>query len=95
MIMRVVSRRYFQAMGMQFVDGALKPLPNGQWAVLPVEQQLDAVLYLGTGAEDARIQRSNEPCSRPGFLEERLRRITLTGIPRFEADAIEKLCAAP
>ena len=63
--------------------------------MLPIEQQLDAVLYFGTSAEDVRIQPSNAPCARPGFLKERLRRITLTGIPRFEAEAIEKLCAAP
>jgi hypothetical protein len=80
---------------MQIVDGAMKPLPPGEWAVLPIEQQLDAVLYFGTSAEDVRLQYSNEPCTRPGFLKERLRRITLTGIPRFEAEAIEKLCATP
>ena len=77
---------------MQIVDGAMKPLPASEWATLPVEQQMDAVMYFGTSAEDQRLQPSKEPCSRPGFLEERLRRITLTGIPRFEAEAVQKLC---
>jgi hypothetical protein len=80
---------------MQVVGGEIQPLPPDQWASLPVEEQLDAVLYLGTSAEDVRIQRSNDVCSRPGFLTERLRRIKLTGIPHFEAEAVEKLCAAP
>jgi hypothetical protein len=80
---------------MQVVGGAMKPLPADAWAPLPVEQQLDAVIYFGTGAEDVRLQPSNALCSRPGFLEERRRRITLVGIPRFELEAIEKLCAAP
>ena len=80
---------------MQVVDGAMKPLAADQWAALPIEQQLDAVIYFGTSAEDVRIQSSNEVCSRPGFLKERLRRIALVGIPRFEAEAIEKLCATP
>jgi hypothetical protein len=32
-------------------------------------------------------------CAEPGFLEERLRRIALTGIPTFEADVVKKVCA--
>ena len=80
---------------MQIVDGAMKPLPAEAWTALPVEQQLDAVIYFGPSADDVRIQPSTEPCAQPGFLEERLRRIILVGIPRFEAEAIEKLCAAP
>ena len=90
-----VGRLYPKRPRMQVANGQMKPLAANEWAVLPIEQQLDAVLYFGPTADDVRIQRSNEPCSRPGFLQERLRRITLTGIPRFEAEAIEKLCAAP
>jgi hypothetical protein len=87
-----IARLFPNRPRMQFVDGAMKPLEKSAWAPLPVEQQLDAVIYFGTGAEDQRLQPSNAPCSRPGFLEERLRRITLTGIPRFEAEAVQKLC---
>jgi hypothetical protein len=91
-----IARLFPNRPRMQVVDGAMKPLAADAWLPLPVEQQLDAVIYFGTSAEDVPIQRSNEPCSRPGFLEERLRRIiTLTGIPRFEAEAIQKLCATP
>ena len=87
------GRLYPKRPRLQVVDGKPKPVPVEAWTPLPVEQQLDAVTYFGTSAEDERIERSNEPCSRPGFLPERLRRIALTGIPRFEAEAIEKLCA--
>ena len=90
-----IARLFPNRPRMQFADGAMKPLQPGDWAPLPIEQQLDAVIYFGTNADDQRIQPSNAPCSRPGFLEERLRRITLTGIPRFEAEAIQKLCATP
>jgi hypothetical protein len=90
-----IARIYPNRPRMQVVDGALKPIAPDAWAPLPIEQQLDAVLYFGTSAEDVRLQPSKEPCSRPGFVKERLRRITLTGIPRFEAEAIEKLCATP
>jgi hypothetical protein len=88
-----IARLYPNRPRMQIVDGAIKPLAADAWAPLPVEQQLDAVIYLGTSAEDVRIQPSNSVCARPGFLKERLRRITLVGIPRFELETIEKLCA--
>ncbi len=90
-----IARLFPNRPRMQFVDGAMKPLAASDWAPLPVEQQLDAVIYFGATAEDQRLQPSNAPCSRPGFLEERLRRITLTGIPRFEAETVQKLCATP
>jgi hypothetical protein len=73
-------------------NGKLEPVPKDQYATLPVAQQLDAVLYLGPASREP-IPPSAEPCKRPGFLEERLRRIlTLTGIPKFEAENIQKLC---
>jgi len=75
------------------VNGKPEPLPKDQYATLPVAQQLDAVLYLGPASREP-ITPSAEPCKRPGFLEERLRRIALTGIPKFEAENIQKLCAA-
>ncbi len=77
----------------RIVDGRIAPLPKEEYAALPIDQQLDAVLYLGV-TKEAAIAPSSEPCRQPGFLEERLRRITLTGIPAFEAEAIRKLCAA-
>lgn len=79
----------------QIIDGAIKPLAREAWAPLAVEQQLDAVIHFGERADDTHVTPSKDVCTRPGFLAERLRRIALTGIPRFEAEAIEKLCAAP
>ena len=76
------------------VDGKMVPLPKDRYSTLPIERQLDAVLYLGPPSSEP-IAPSAEPCKRPGFLEERLRRIALTGIPKFEAEAIRKLCGGP
>jgi hypothetical protein len=78
----------------RIANGKPEPLPKDQYATLPVEQQLDAVLYLGPSSREP-IAPSAEPCKRPGFLKERLRRITLTGIPKFEAENIQKLCGEP
>jgi hypothetical protein len=90
-----VARLYPTLTRMQVADGAMKPLPQDSWTPLAIEQQLDAVVYLGPSADDTRLERPRAVCARPGFRDERLRRIALTGIPRFEADAIEKLCPAP
>jgi hypothetical protein len=73
------------------VNGKVQPLPKERYAKLPIEQQLDAVLFLGPNDRQP-IAPSAEVCKRPGFVEERLRRIALTGIPPFEAENIRKLC---
>lgn len=75
------------------VGGRPVPVAKDDYATLAIQEQLDAVLYLGPDSRGP-IEPSAEPCRRPGFLEERLRRIALTGIPAFEADAVRKLCGA-
>jgi len=79
-------------MGMR--DGRLAPIPEAEWRKLAVQDQLDAVLYLGPQAALTRTTPSGARCAEPGYLEERLRRIALTGIPSFEADRARQVCAA-
>jgi len=82
------------ALARMMVKGdALVPLPRAQWLSMPVEEQLDAVLYLGPAARMTEITTPAQACAQPGFLEERLRRIALTGIPAFEADRVKQVCA--
>jgi hypothetical protein len=76
---------------MALKDGAFVPLPREQWSALPVEEQVDAVLYLGPKA--TMVEVPARACAEPGFLEERLRRIALGGIPAFEADRLERICS--
>jgi hypothetical protein len=38
------------------------------------------------------VSLSKAICADPRYIEERLRRIALTGIPQFEADRVKKLC---
>jgi hypothetical protein len=73
--------------------GAVVPVPREQWLPMRVEDQLDAVLYLGPKAEMTEAPTPPDACAGPGFLEERLRRIALTGIPAFEAERVKQLCA--
>ena len=89
-----VSRLTAYRARVRFVDDKPVPVAKEEYATLPIQEQLDAVLYLGPDSRQP-IEPSAEPCRRPGFLEERLRRITLTGIPKFEADFVRKLCGAP
>jgi hypothetical protein len=78
---------------MTLKDGALVPLPREQWTALPVEDQVDAVLYLGPKSAMTDAEVPARACAEPGFLDERLRRIAVTGIPAFEADRLRQVCA--
>lgn len=72
---------------------AMVPVPREEWRSLPVQEQLDAVLYLGPQAQMTGTLTPAKACADPGFLDERLRRIALTGIPSFEADRVRAICA--
>jgi hypothetical protein len=74
-------------------EGQLAPVPEGEWASLAIADQLDAVLVLGAEpAGEAPVP--PQACRAPGFLEERLRRIAVAGVPAFEADRIKAVCGA-
>lgn len=75
-------------------DGRLVPIPEADWRKLAVQDQFDAVLYLGPQATLTTTTPSGARCSEPGYLEERLRRIALTGIPAFEADRARQVCGS-
>jgi hypothetical protein len=74
-------------------DSKIMPIPRSEWRTLRTEDQLDAVLYLGppSAMTEARLPRT--VCSQPGYLDMRLRRIALAGIPQAEADKLKELCA--
>lgn len=78
-----------------FRDGAMVPVPQDQWRTLAIEDQLDAVLYLGAPDAMLQVEPPARACAGAGFLDERLRRIALTGIPAFEADRVRRLCGQP
>ncbi len=67
-------------------------VPREQWRRLRAEDELDAVLYLGPRSAMTQLPLSTSICSDPRYIEERLRRIALTGIPAAEADRVKQLC---
>jgi hypothetical protein len=67
------------------------PIPKEQWKTLRAEDQFDAVLFTGTGPSpilDIELTR----CAEKADFQEHLRRMDVSGIPRFEADRLKKLC---
>ena len=72
-------------------DGKMTPVPESAWRKLPAEEQFDAVLYLGA-SPTASEPLSRELCSEPGYVEMRLKRISLAGLPPPEAQRVKTLC---
>jgi hypothetical protein len=75
-------------------DGSLVPVPRDQWIQIRIEEQMDAMVYLGPkSTAPPPPPLSPSICSDPGYLDTRLARMALTGIPQFEADRLEQFCA--
>lgn len=79
-------------MRMKFEGDKPAPVPREQWGKLRAEDQFDAVLYLGPNSAMTQMPLSPQICSDPSYIEERLRRIALTGVPPAEAERVKKLC---
>ena len=63
-----------------------------QWRSLRAEDQLDAVLYLGPRSTLTTAPFPRRICADRRYIEERLRRIALTGIPPVEAERVKQHC---
>ncbi|HEV8393441.1 MAG TPA: GNAT family N-acetyltransferase [Vicinamibacterales bacterium] len=75
-------------------DGKIVLIPKEQWKELPLEEQFDAVLYLGA---DVLASPSPQPtpspiCSNAAFLKERLRRMEIGGAPGPALQDLRKRC---
>jgi hypothetical protein len=76
-------------------DGTISPVPRAQWRSLKMEDQFDAVLYVGPKASItfAPHRLSSKLCRDPAYIATRLARIALVGLPASEADRLKKLCS--
>jgi hypothetical protein len=72
-------------------------VPRDQWRSLNMEDQFDAVLYLGPRSTITVAPRhlSPELCADPEFLPKRLARLALTGLPAIEVERLKQLCQSP
>jgi hypothetical protein len=67
------------------------PIPRAQWKRLRAEDQFDAVLYLGKGPSPV-VEPEPARCADKADLEERLRRIAVSGLPPVEAERLKSFC---
>lgn len=69
------------------------PIPRNEWRTLRMEDQFDAVLYLGHPSTITFSQPSGTLCADPDHVKTRLARIALVGLPQSEADQLKQICA--
>jgi hypothetical protein len=74
-------------------DGSFVAIPREQWIQLRTEDLLDAMLYLGPKSAAALAPLSPAICTEPGYLDTRVARMALAGIPQVEADHLKQFCA--
>jgi hypothetical protein len=73
-------------------DGRVVQIPREEWRPLRAEEQFDAVLYLGPPS--TAIGLSQAICSEPGYVEMRLKRLAVAGLPPPLAAELKQHCAA-
>jgi hypothetical protein len=72
-----------------YLGTGVDTLPE-QWRV-PMEDQFDAVLYLGPPSAITFVQPSPWPCSNTAFVE-RLRRMALSPLSQSQAERLKRSC---
>jgi hypothetical protein len=74
-------------------DGVLVPIPRAQWISVRMEEQFDAVLYLGPASTLRYMSWSRRICSDRDYVEMHLRRMAIARLPKSETDKLTELCA--
>jgi hypothetical protein len=76
-------------------DGKFAAIPREEWRTLRMEDQFDAILYLGPPSAMTNAQPSRALCSDPVYVRTRLARMALVGLPPPEIDRLKQLCSVP
>lgn len=74
--------------------GTRTPIPRHQWRVRNMEDQFDAVLYLGPSSSITIAQLPHALCADAAYMEMRLRRMALMPGGQGQIDALKSYCAA-
>ena len=72
-------------------NGQLVPLPREAWKVMRMEEQFNALLYLGPTSSMTSVQVPAALCKDAQFINTRLQRLARVG-PPVEADRLRKTC---
>ena len=75
-------------------DGKLVPVPRDQWVTVRLEEQVDALLALGPSSSKTIAPIPPRICADRAYMEQRLQRIVLAGLPPGEAERLQQFCAA-
>jgi hypothetical protein len=90
--------RYYPSAATRFTvrDGKIEPISRDAWRTLRMEDQFDAVLYLGpkSAITVPPVVASATRCADPAFLPRRLARIALGGLPPIEMERAKALCSS-
>jgi hypothetical protein len=78
----------------QVRDGMPVPMPREEWRSLRMEDQFDAVLYLGPRSAMTSARVSPARCADQPYLKMRLRRMALMPGSEPEIDRLKRYCAA-
>ena len=68
-------------------------IPKEQHKRMRMEDQVDAILWMGVTRQPSPVLLSRETCADPAYLPMRLARIALAGLPPGEAEAARRACA--
>jgi hypothetical protein len=74
-------------------DGKVVPIPRDQWRVLTMEEQFDAVLYLGAPTTMTIAPLSPARCSDQRYMQMRLERMALAPGGEGQANQLKQYCA--
>jgi hypothetical protein len=72
-------------------NGQLVPLPREEWKMMRMEDQFDALLYLGPPPSMTNVTISSTLCQDSEFVKSRLQRLTRFA-PPVEVDGFKKAC---
>jgi hypothetical protein len=73
-------------------DGSFVPIPKERWVTRRMEEQFDALIYLGPLSTRHDAWLSPTICAEPEYVGTHLRRMALAGLPAFELDRVRKMC---
>jgi hypothetical protein len=74
-------------------DGAFVPIPRDQWRSFKMEDQFDAILYLGKPSDMTHRKLSPTLCRDSDYINMRLARLALAGLPDSAGTRLKEYCA--
>jgi hypothetical protein len=84
----------FTAARLTLREGKPAQISRDQWRLLPMEEQFDAVLYVGAAGAITRSRPLPALCSETAYIETKLARMALIGMPPSELERVRERCPA-